>query len=726
MSLTDPTTSTTTERTDTFASLFGELHANIARVIQGKDDVIDLLLISLVAEGHLLLEDVPGVGKTSLAKALAASIDAPFGRIQFTPDLLPTDVTGVNVWHRGAERFEFHRGPIFANVVVADEINRASPKTQSALLEAMEERQVTVDGHRYPLAAPFIVIATQNPIEQEGTYALPESQLDRFLMKVSLGYPDRTAEVRMLQSHGEEPVLDSIGPVLSTAQVAGLIAAAARSTSPTAARLPRRPRRRLPPPPPSTASVGMSPRSTLALQRAARARAATRNRGYVIPDDIKALAEPVLAHRILLTPEAQVAGLTTEEIVAELTASVPQPAPQRAAGRRPDAHPGGLADAPRRRRIGRHRTAPRPSRALRARRRRRRPRRDRRDHGPSVAARPGDRAGGRAPTGPPRRREPRRAPRRQPERAAQPDVAPARPGRGHRRRPRRDDIAAGRRPAHAATYRLPTDRRGLLDIGPLQARRTDPFGVASRTTEVAGPAHLTVLPSVEPLHRLPESAGVDDPLAGASRPIAGSPGGGGFAALREYVAGDDLRRVHWPSSARTGDLLVRKEDPPWQGHLTLLLDARAGHVSAERFEYAVTGAASIVHAVSRLGDRIRLLITDGTDSGLVDARAARETLLEHLALVEVHDDAASLPVPPLDGRRHTGTLVVLTGRLDAADLDLLRTLRTRFATLLVVVVGPEPAVGDADVAVAHFAGDEPVLGRHGTRGLLQAARRCAD
>lgn len=260
---------------------------------------------------------------------------------------------------------------------------------------------------------------------------------------------------------------------------------------------------------------------------------------------------------------------------------------------------------------------------------------------------------------------------------------------------------------HAATYRLPTDRRGLLAIGPLRARRTDPFGVASRTTEVAGPAHLTVLPSVEPLHRLPEAAGVDDPLAGTSRPIAGSSGGGEFAALREYVAGDDLRRVHWPSSARTGDLLVRKEDPPWQGHLTLLLDARAGHVSAERFEYAVTGAASIVHAVSRLGDRIRLLITDGTDSGLVDARAARETLLEHLALIEVHDDTTSLPVPPLDGRRHTGTLVVLTGHLGAPDLDLVRSLRPRFATLLVVAVGPDALAGDADVAVAHFPGDEP-------------------
>ncbi|MCB0977842.1 MAG: MoxR family ATPase [Acidimicrobiales bacterium] len=320
------TTSSTRERTESFASLHDALRENIATVIQGKEEAIDLLLICLVAEGHLLVEDVPGVGKTSLAKALARSIDAPFGRIQFTPDLLPTDITGVNVWHRGAERFDLHRGPVFASILIADEINRASPKTQSALLEAMAERQVTIDGVRYPLGSPFFVIATQNPIEHEGTYALPESQLDRFLMKLSLGYPDRSAEIQMLQAHGENPVIDTLQPVLDVAQVNGLVAAArgvhvAEPLLGYLADLAAASRRH------PAAAVGMSPRATLALQRAARARAATRGRNYVTPDDIKALAEPVLAHRILLTPDSLVSRRTSAEVVRELLATVPQPSP---------------------------------------------------------------------------------------------------------------------------------------------------------------------------------------------------------------------------------------------------------------------------------------------------------------------------------------------------------------------------------------------------------------
>lgn len=320
---------TATARPETFASLHGALRDSIASVIRGKDEVIDLVLLCLIAEGHVLIEDVPGVGKTTLAKALARSIDAPVGRVQFTPDLLPSDVVGVNVWLRGTERFELHRGPIFANVVLADEINRASPKTQSALLEAMAERQVTIDNATFDLAPPFIVLATQNPIEHEGTYPLPESQLDRFLVRTSLGYPDPEAELDMLRTHGEGSALERVRPVVTTAQVNGLIAAARTvHVAPElqgylialadASRSHR------------SVAVGVSPRASLALQRIAKARAATRGRTYVVPDDLKALAVPVLAHRVLLSAEGRAAGLTSRDVVLELLDRVPVPEPSRA------------------------------------------------------------------------------------------------------------------------------------------------------------------------------------------------------------------------------------------------------------------------------------------------------------------------------------------------------------------------------------------------------------
>ena len=311
----------------TFAEIHGRLVDNIATVIQGKADAIDLLLLAVVAEGHVLVEDVPGVGKTTLAKALAASIDRPFGRIQFTPDLLPTDVVGVSVWDRAAAHFEFRPGPIFAGVVLADEINRASPKTQSALLEAMAERQVTVDGTTHHLAAPFLVIATQNPIEHEGTYPLPESQLDRFLLRLSMGYPDRAAEIRILEDHDLGERVERLGPVVTVAEVNGLVAAArtvhvAEPLRGYLVDLAHASRRH------PHLGVGMSPRATLALQRVAQARAATKGRTYVEPDDIKALAAPVLAHRLLLSAEAQVARLSTAEVVADLIDRVPQPDPR--------------------------------------------------------------------------------------------------------------------------------------------------------------------------------------------------------------------------------------------------------------------------------------------------------------------------------------------------------------------------------------------------------------
>ncbi|MEQ1787182.1 MAG: AAA family ATPase, partial [Acidimicrobiales bacterium] len=210
----------------TFAGHHGAVLANIEQVIQGKPEVIELVLLCLVSEGHLLIEDVPGVGKTSLAKALAASIEGTFGRLQFTPDLLPTDVVGLTVWNRNTSEFEFRPGPVFGNIVLADEINRASPKTQSALLEAMAEAQVTVDGTTYQLASPFMVIATQNPIEHEGTYPLPESQLDRFLMRVSVGYPSAESELQILDTHGDHDALGDIGSVITAADVRDLADAA--------------------------------------------------------------------------------------------------------------------------------------------------------------------------------------------------------------------------------------------------------------------------------------------------------------------------------------------------------------------------------------------------------------------------------------------------------------------------------------------------------------------
>ena len=309
---------------DLFADRFEAVVANVERAIQGKADAIRLSMVCLVAEGHLLIEDVPGVGKTSLAKALAASLDLTWHRIQFTPDLLPSDVTGVMVFNRGNSSFDFRPGGIFANIVLGDEINRASPKTQSALLEAMEEHQVTVDATTYPLGSPFMVIATQNPVEHEGTYPLPESQLDRFLMRIDLGYPDRAAEMAMLDAHSGTSAVDRLKPVASADDVAVMIDLARRvHVAPVlkgylvdlAAATRRHP----------GAVLGVSPRATLALQRASRALAASIGREYVVPDDFKALASPILGHRLVLTPEAEHAGMSTQQILAEVLASVPVP-----------------------------------------------------------------------------------------------------------------------------------------------------------------------------------------------------------------------------------------------------------------------------------------------------------------------------------------------------------------------------------------------------------------
>jgi MoxR-like ATPase len=306
-----------------FAKHFTRITESVEHVIQGKSDVVRLCTLALLAEGHILIEDVPGVGKTMLAKALARSLGCSFRRIQFTPDLLPSDITGVRVWAR-QRGVEFRPGPIFAQVVLGDEINRASPKTQSALLEAMEEHQVTVDATTYPLASPFMVIATQNPIEHEGTYPLPESQLDRFLMRIAMGYPDRTSEVAMLDAHAGSSAVERVTPVASGRDVDEMIGVARLvHVAPvlkgylvdlaTATR--RHP----------SAAIGASPRATLALQRAARAYAASIGREYIVPDDIKALAGPVLSHRIVLTPEAELGGSSPDQVLGDVLASVPVP-----------------------------------------------------------------------------------------------------------------------------------------------------------------------------------------------------------------------------------------------------------------------------------------------------------------------------------------------------------------------------------------------------------------
>ena len=315
----------TPARAASFATVYTDVVDNIGRVIQGKREVIELVLLCLVSEGHLLIEDVPGIGKTSLAKALAASIDGTFGRLQFTPDLLPTDVVGLSMWNRGAREFEFRPGPVFNNIVLADEINRASPKTQSALLESMAESQVTVDGTTYHLDKPFMVVATQNPIEHEGTYPLPESQLDRFLMRVSVGYPSPQAELEILDAHGNHDALDDIAAVVTAGDIE-LLSEAARSVHVAPGLkgylvdLANASRRH------PALALGMSPRAALALQRVARSRAAAHGRAYVIPDDLKALAEPVLAHRLLVTPEAQLQGTNAADALDEVLRSVPVPA----------------------------------------------------------------------------------------------------------------------------------------------------------------------------------------------------------------------------------------------------------------------------------------------------------------------------------------------------------------------------------------------------------------
>ena len=309
------------------AQATGAIKAAIDTVIEGKPDVVELAVTVLLAEGHLLVEDVPGVGKTMLAKALARAVDCSVRRIQFTPDLLPSDVTGVSIYRQERHDFEFKPGAVFANIVVGDEINRASPKTQSALLECMEERQVTVDGTTHLLESPFIVVATQNPIEMEGTFPLPEAQRDRFMARVSMGYPSAAAEMDMLDHHSERDPLAGLKPACDAAVVRALIQVSRSVYTAEAVKqyvidLVRATRTT------TDLRLGASPRAALHLLRAAKARAAMSGRGHVLPDDVQSLVGPVLAHRLLPSTDTQLARRSAADVVESILAQVPAPSPR--------------------------------------------------------------------------------------------------------------------------------------------------------------------------------------------------------------------------------------------------------------------------------------------------------------------------------------------------------------------------------------------------------------
>ena len=309
---------------DTAADMAARVVENLGSAVHASPETLRLPLLCLLAEGHVLVEDVPGVGKTVLAKALARSLDLTFHRVQFTPDLLPADVTGVNVFDRQSGAFRFRPGPVFANIVLVDEINRASPKTQSALLEAMQEGQVTVDGATHMLVRPFLVVATQNPVEYEGTYPLPEAQLDRFAVRMTIGYPPLGEEARMLAEQTTEPPLDQLEPVAQHDELVAAITAARaihveESINRFVVALLRHTRAS------DRLALGGSPRSGIALLRLAKARALVERRDFVVPEDVISLATPVLAHRLILAPEARATGVTVEEVVTEALEATPAP-----------------------------------------------------------------------------------------------------------------------------------------------------------------------------------------------------------------------------------------------------------------------------------------------------------------------------------------------------------------------------------------------------------------
>ncbi len=307
-----------------FTEFAEAIQGNVARVIIGKEDVTELLLVALLTEGHVLLEDVPGIGKTTLAKALARSLGCTFARIQFTPDLLPSDVTGINYYNQKSQEFEFRPGPILSQVLLGDEINRATPRTQSSMLEAMQERQITVDGHTYPVPRPFMVMATQNPIELEGTFPLPEAQMDRFLMQLALGYPSESEEEEILLTYQRDDPFEELEAVASGEDVLKLqvdvreihISTDVRQYIVQVVRTTREH---------EAVDLGVSPRGTLALFKSSQALAALRGRSFVIPSDVQYLCAPVLTHRLHISPRIRLRGRTPAQVVSEIVGTVPVP-----------------------------------------------------------------------------------------------------------------------------------------------------------------------------------------------------------------------------------------------------------------------------------------------------------------------------------------------------------------------------------------------------------------
>ena len=312
------------ENLEAITALAERVTGNVERVIVGKRHEVRMTVIALLCEGHLLIEDVPGVGKTMLARSIAKSIGCSFRRIQFTPDMLPSDVTGVSIFNQKTREFEFRPGPVMAQIVLADEINRATPKTQSALLEAMEERQITVDGVTYPMEAPFLVLATQNPIEYEGTFPLPEAQIDRFMMRVSLGYPAAADEMNILESQRQRHPIQDIGQVVSATELLAAQEAVRRVYADDLIKeyiveLANATRHH------PDVYLGVSPRGSLALYKATRAYAALQGRDYVIPDDVKALLDATFAHRLIISPSARIKNVDAEAVVEQIAGSVPVP-----------------------------------------------------------------------------------------------------------------------------------------------------------------------------------------------------------------------------------------------------------------------------------------------------------------------------------------------------------------------------------------------------------------